>query len=142
MRLFLHPVSLLSPHKHRISISSLKILVKNLRGKNPEVTDFTKGRDIMESTAKQYETATNNAAEISQVLLDMEGGKYVLTMFSELLQELLDEGNIPGAASVVYKLYEAVEVASEESALDGDSDAAWFSLFSGVLEDALENTVP
>lgn len=96
----------------------------------------------MESTAKQYETAINNAAEISQVLLDMEGGKYVLTMFSELLQELLDEGNIPGAASVVYKLYEAVEVASEESALDGDSDAAWFSLFSGVLEDALENTVP
>ena len=86
MRLFLHPVSLLSPHKHRISISSLKILGKNLRGKNPEVTDFTKGRDIMESTAKQYETAVNNAAEISQVLLDMEGGKYVLAMFSELVQ--------------------------------------------------------
>ena len=64
----------------------------------------------MESTAKQYETAANNAAEISQVLLDMEGGKYVLALFSELLQELLDEGNISGATSVVRKLYGAAEV--------------------------------
>jgi hypothetical protein len=31
MRLFLHPVSLVSPHKHRISISSLKIFEKYLR---------------------------------------------------------------------------------------------------------------
>lgn len=92
----------------------------------------------MESTAKQYETAVINAAEISQVLMDMEGGKYILTMFSELLQELLDEGNIPGAASVVRKLCEATEVPSEESALGGGGNAAWFSLFSGVLKDILE----
>ena len=31
MRLFLHPVSLLSPHKHRISISSSNIFGKSLR---------------------------------------------------------------------------------------------------------------
>ena len=142
MRLFLHPFSLFSPHKHRISISSLKILVKNLRGKNPEVTDFTKGRDIMESTAKQYETAVNNAAEISQVLLDMEGGKYVLAMFSELVQELLDEGNTSGAASVVRKIYEAAEVTFEQSSLDGDSNAAWISLLSDALRDTLEDAVP
>lgn len=64
----------------------------------------------MELPAKQYETAVNNVAEISQVLLDMEGGKYVLALFSELMQELLDEGNISGATSVVRKLYGAAEV--------------------------------
>ena len=43
----------------------------------------------MESTTRQYETAVNNAAEISQVLLDMEGGNYILTLLGELVQELL-----------------------------------------------------
>lgn len=96
----------------------------------------------MEITAKQYKTAVNNAAEISQVRLDMEGGKYALTMFSELLQELLDEGNISGAASVVRKLHEAAEIPSEERALNGGSNVAWFPLFSGVLGDTLEDAVP
>lgn len=141
MRLFLHPVSLLSPHKHRISISSLKILVKNLRGKNPEVTDFTKGRDIMESTAKQYETAVNNAAEISQVLLDMEGGKYVLAMFSELVQELLDKGNISGATLVVRKLYGAAEIPFELDALDESNTAAWVVPFSEILGGIFEEGI-
>ena len=141
MRLFLHPVSLFSPHKHRISISSLKILVKNLRGKNPEVTDFTKGRDIMESTAKQYETAVNNAAEISQVLLDMEGGKYVLAMFSELVQELLDKGNISGATLVVRKLYGAAEIPFELDALDESNTAAWVVPFSEILGGIFEEGI-
>ena len=65
-----------------------------------------------------------------------------MTMFSELLQELLDEGNISGAASVVRKLHEAAEIPSEESALDGGSDVVWSSLFSGVLRDTLEDAVP
>lgn len=72
----------------------------------------------------------------------MEGDKYVLTMFSELLQELLGEGNISGVASVVRKLHEAAEMPSEESALDGGSNVAWFSLFSDVLGDTLEDAVP
>ena len=96
----------------------------------------------MELTAKQYEIAVNNAADISQVLLDMEGGQYVLAMFSELLQELLDEGNTSGAASVVRKIYEAAEVTFEQSSLDGDSNAAWISLFSDALRDTLEDAVP
>lgn len=96
----------------------------------------------METAEKVYETAVNNAAEISQVLLDMEGGKYILDMLSELLQELLDEGNISGAASVVRKLHEAAEIPAEESVLDGGSNAAWFALFSGVLEDTIEDAVP
>lgn len=75
-------------------------------------------------------------------LLRMEGGKYALTLFSELLQELLDEGNISGAASVVRKLHEAAEIPSEESALNGGSNVAWFPLFSGVLGDTLEDAVP
>lgn len=96
----------------------------------------------METTAKQYETAVNIAAEISQVLLDMEGGKYALEMFSELLQELLDERNISGAASVVRKLHEAAEISFEQSALDGSNSATWIFLFSGTLGDTLEEAVP
>ena len=96
----------------------------------------------MEITAKQYKMVVSNASEISQALLDMEGGTYVLAMFSELLQELLDEGNISGAASVVRKIYEAAEIPFEQSSLDDNSNAAWISLFSDALRDTLEDAVP
>lgn len=59
-----------------------------------------------------------------------------------MLQELLGEGNISGVASVVRKLHEAAEMPSEESALDGVSNIVWFSLFSDVLGDTLEDAVP
>lgn len=95
----------------------------------------------MESTAKQYETAANNAAEISQVLLDMEGGKYVLALFSELLQELLDEGNISGATSVVRKLHGVAEVPFELDALDDSNTAAWIVPFSEMLGEILEEVI-
>lgn len=95
----------------------------------------------MESTTRQYETAVNNAAEISQVLLDMEGGKYVLALFSELLQELLDEGNISGATSVVRKLYEAVEIPIKQDVLSESNATAWVTLFATALGDALEEGI-
>lgn len=96
----------------------------------------------MESTAKQYEVVVSNASEISQVLLDMEGGNYILALLGELVQELLDEGNTSGAASVVRKIYETAEVTFEQSSLDGDSNVAWISLFSDALRDTLEDAVP
>lgn len=96
----------------------------------------------METTAKRYEMAISNASEISQVFLDMESGKYILALLGELVQELLDEGNTSGAASVVRKIYEAAEVTFEQSSLDGDSNAAWISLFSDALRDTLEDAVP
>ncbi len=95
----------------------------------------------MESTAKQYETAVSNAADISQVLLDMEGGKYVLALFNELVQELLDAGNIPGATLVVRKLYEAAEVPIEQDTLSENNNAAWIMLFAIALGDALEESI-
>ena len=95
----------------------------------------------MESTAKQYETAVNNATEISQVLLDMEGGKYVLALFSELLQELLDEGNISGATSIVRKLHGAAEVPFELDALDEINTVAWIVPFSETLDGILEERI-
>ncbi len=91
----------------------------------------------MESTTRQYETAVNNAAEISQVLLDMEGGKYVLALFSELVQELLDEGN----TSVVRKLYEAVEIPIKQDILSESDATAWVTLFATALGDALEEGI-
>ena len=95
----------------------------------------------MESTAKQYEIAVNNAAEISQVLLDMEGGKYVLAMFSELVQELLKEGNISGAALVARKLHGAAEVPFELDALDEINTVAWIVPFSETLDGILEERI-
>ena len=96
----------------------------------------------METTTKQYVMVVSNASEISQVLLDMGGGNYIMALLSELVQELLDEGNTSGAASVVRKIYEAAEVTFEQSSLDGDSNAAWISLFSDALRDTLEDAVP
>lgn len=95
----------------------------------------------MELTAKQYEIAVNNVAEISQVLLDMEGGKYVLALFSELVQELLDKGNISGATSVVHKLYGAAEVPFELDALDESNTAAWVVPFSEILGGIFEEGI-
>ena len=96
----------------------------------------------MGTTVKQYEMVISNVSEISQVLLDMEGGNYILALLGELVQELLDEGDTSGAASVVRKIYEAAEVTFEQSSLDGDSNAAWISLFSDALRDTLEDAVP
>lgn len=95
----------------------------------------------MELTAKQYEISVNNAAEISQILLDMEGGKYVLAMFSELLQELLDEGNISGSTSVVRKLYEAAEISIGQDKLSESNATAWVMLFAEALGNTLEESI-
>ena len=84
----------------------------------------------------------SNASEISQVLLDMEGGNYILALLGELVQELLDGGDTSGAASVVRKIYEAAEIPFEQNSQDGDSNAAWISLFSDALRDTLEDAVP
>lgn len=95
----------------------------------------------METTARQYETAVNNATEISQALMDMAGGKYILAMFSELVQELLDEGNISGASSVVRKLHEATEVPIGWVTLGESNAAVWVTLFAETLNDILEESI-
>lgn len=100
----------------------------------------------MEKVVKQYEQIVSRAWEISQVLLDIEGGRYVLAMFSELIQELLGEGNIAGAVAVMRKLHEAAEVPFEPCTLDEGEDededegAAWTSLFLDALGDIPETT--
>ena len=96
----------------------------------------------METTAKRYEMAISNASEISQVFLDMEGGNYILVMFSELVQELLDEGNASGAALVMRKVYEAASIPFEQSLLERGNSAAWLSLFVDALGDTLEEVGP
>ena len=158
MRLFSHLVSLFSPHKHRISISDLKIFAKNLRGENPEVnkrlkiwvnnlraptpkvTDFER-KVPMENITKKYEAAVNCAAEISQVILDMEGGRFVLSMFSELLMNLLGEGNLAGAMTVLQKLCEVSEVPFVELELEEDDPSVWTTLFADALIDVIEESI-
>lgn len=95
----------------------------------------------MEIAAKQYKRIISNASEIAQVLLDMEGGKYVLTVFSELVQEFLDEGNIFGTISVVQKLYEVAELPIKRDTLSESDATAWVTLFATALGDALEESI-
>ena len=95
----------------------------------------------METTARQYATAVNNVAEISQVILGMEGGKYILALFSELVQELLKEGNISGAALVARMLHGATEVPFELDALDESNTATWIVPFSETLGEILEERI-
>lgn len=95
----------------------------------------------MELTARQYETAVNNADEISQVLLDMDGGKYILAMFSELVQELLTEGSISGATSVARKLHDVAEVPFKLDALNESNTVAWIVPFSETLDGILEEGI-
>ena len=94
----------------------------------------------MEITAKQYETVVNSAAEISQVLLDMEGGKYVLAMFSELVRELLNEENFAGATLAVRKLHETTEVPLELDTLAEENTTAWILLFAEAMGDSFKES--
>ena len=66
----------------------------------------------MENVTKKYEVAVNSAAEI---ILDMEGGRFVLSMLSELLIDLLGEGNLAGAMTVLQKLCEVSYYSSIKS---------------------------
>lgn len=95
----------------------------------------------METTAKQYEIVVSNTAEITQVLLDMEGGRYTLAILSELLQILLDKGNASGAELVVRKLHEVSEVSFEQVLSDGADIESWISLFSEALSGILEKNI-
>ena len=65
----------------------------------------------------------------------------VLALFSELVQELLDEGNTSGATSVVRKLYEAVEIPIKQYVLSESNATAWVTLFATALGDALEEGI-
>ena len=91
----------------------------------------------MDKRIKQYEALVNNAVEISQAMLDMEGGRYLLSIFSELVHDMLDEGNISGAETVVRKLYETVDVPFPGQHTEDTS--AWTELFIGEIEDVSED---
>ena len=95
----------------------------------------------MENVTKKYEAAVNSAAEISQVILDMEGGRFVLSMFSELLIALLGEGNLAGAMTALQKLCEVSEVPFVELELVEDDPAVWTTLFADALIDVIEESI-
>lgn len=95
----------------------------------------------MENVTKKYEVAVNSAAEISQVILDMEGGRFVLSMLSELLIDLLGEGNLAGAMTVLQKLCEVSVVPFAELELEEDDPAVWITLFTDTLVDVLEESI-
>jgi hypothetical protein len=95
----------------------------------------------MELTAKQYEIAVNNAAEISQILLNMEDGKYILALFSELLGDMLNAKDISGAILVIQKLCEATEVPFEQPEPGRNDVAMWISLFSEAWDEVLEESI-
>lgn len=95
----------------------------------------------MENVTKKYEMAVDSTAEISQVILDMEDGKFALSMFSELLMNLLDEGDLTGAMTLLQKLCEVSEVPFFELELEEDDPAVWTTLFADALIDVIEESI-
>lgn len=86
---------------------------------------------------KQYELTVCRAADISEVFLDMEGGRYALALLNELLQEMLAAGNIPGAVAIAEKLHESADIPFdiyEERA----GILEWISILSESIDDLLE----
>ncbi len=95
----------------------------------------------MLQTGKCYEAVVNAAAEAVNTLLDLEGGKFVVIIVAEMIQELLNAGNADGAMIILRKVFEVADVMmSEWAELDDGQDGQWLKLWAEVLADTLECT--
>ncbi len=93
----------------------------------------------MLQTGKCYEAVVNAAAEAVNTLLDLEGGRFVVVIVAEMIQELLSEDNVGGAMIILRKLFEVADVTMPEWAtLDDSQNSQWLELWADVLVDALE----
>ena len=76
----------------------------------------------------------SDAVAIADVFFDLTGGKWILALFCEILEELLTTDNISGAATAIQKLY---EVAEQPLSWVDQMDAEHSVLFANILKDIL-----
>ncbi len=95
----------------------------------------------MLQTGKCYEAVVNAAAEAVNTLLDLEGGRFVVVIVAEMIQELLNAGNADGAMIILRKVFEVTDVTTPEWAeMDDAQNSRWLGLWADALTDALECT--
>ncbi len=93
----------------------------------------------MLQTGKCYEAVVNAAAEAVNTLLDLEGGRFVVVIVAEMIQELLNAGNADGAMIILRKVFEVTDVTTPEWAeMDDAQNSRWLELWADVLVDTLK----
>lgn len=83
--------------------------------------------------AIQYQQLFLNTKKIVDVLLDYNGGKLILSILLELIQEMMDAGQTPAAGHVVHKLFDLSEL---DCPVEMDEQA--LPLFVSMLTNCLE----
>ena len=93
----------------------------------------------MKNIKEQYIEMVNSAAELADYFFDQEGGDYTLAIVCEILEELLEDGELPAAYVVTETACRAGDV---DFPLEGDTDFGSISFylerFAELLSEALE----
>ena len=93
----------------------------------------------MKNRKEQYTEVVNSAAELADYFFDQEGGDYTLAIVCEILEELLEDGELPAAYVVIETACRAGDVTFP---LKGDNDFGYISFyldrFTELLHEALE----
>lgn len=93
----------------------------------------------MNDNLTQYEIILNQASEIADMFLDMDGGSFFLALICELLQELIVANNFAGATIIIGKLYEVSGVPVTSNAeCRVKKDSSWMNLLITAITDLLE----
>ena len=93
----------------------------------------------MKNRKEQYAEVVDSAAELADYFFDQEGGDYTLAIVCEILEVLLEDGELPAAYVVIETACRAGDVTFP---LDGDIGVEHISFhferFAELLREALE----
>ena len=93
----------------------------------------------MKNRKEQYAEVVDSAAELEDYFFDQEGGDYTLAIVCEILEALLEDGELPAAYVVIETACRAGDV---DFPLEGDTDFGYISFhlerFAELLREALE----
>ena len=95
----------------------------------------------MENNFEQYEALLDSAAETAEACLDMEGGAFLLSWASELIQAIAAEGYCRSACLMAQKLCEAVgaEMPQDFSMnAEKTEPLTWLRFFAEALADCVK----
>ena len=93
----------------------------------------------MKNRKEQYTEVVNSAAELVDYFFDQEGGDYTLAIVCEILEALLEDGELPAAYAVIETACRAGDI---NFPLEGDTDFGYISFhlerFAELLRETLE----
>jgi len=91
----------------------------------------------------RYQAVLDSAADVASALLDMEGGRFILAVIREVLQNLLDDENFSGASILIHALCESTFVPFDFDPFPPADIAlrVWSDTLSNVFEEIGINTL-